>query len=1303
MRSKMNRLNKEGLTWLAAVAAVVVSLQMMPAPAFGQAQILDVHEPLADVDRRGTAVAPTAAQKTIVSNLRAAVRWNRFGTPQSLIKYGGFLATGLSGAPSVAARNWIRGNRTLFRLSDQGVTNLELVSETKLPKSSAYVVLFRQRFGNLRPTQDGMITVGYVGGKIAYVSSSAVGDAPTPGAASVTPTAAWLKAAQDVGRTATALDIKAKRAENGWTLIDVLGFSHPQRARLVAFPTSAGAVRPAYETIVLDARGGETIAYTHFVDAQTGTILFRQNKVYRLAEPQSENFTGSFNPPTAGTCGPAHGPFTAGPGTQTIDVFATADNPVNDIVLKLFLGNPGSGGTEVANQDTGTSPEAIHYAPGVITPGDYYVQVCLFNDPTAAPLPPFTYTGNITINDLAGGEQAVPYPPHWKFFTANPLLSPTGPPVFNYPDTDTRITLCWEAKLNGVDVPECDNNYELFNVASRSPWDYDVQLNMPTFTTKGNNANSAEAWTAPLTPGAIGQRPVAPDRKYSFPWGNVWENSKCSPTDFVPGGNDVFSATVNLFAEHNRMHDWSYHLGFTERTWNLQENNFGNRAQGGAVNTVNGGEHDPETGQVQAGAVDGGAPSYLGRDNANQVALPDGVPGITNMYLWQPIASAFYAPCVDGDFDMSVIGHEYTHAISNRMVGGPDANLTGNQSRGMGESWSDLAAVEYLNGWVATFPAPHSFPVSGENPFAVGPYVTGNKERGIRNYGMNRNKVLPFTASWGLNPLNYSDIGYDVTGPQEHADGEIWSATNYDIRQALIAKYNSTHPATNKTVQRRCADGILPADQCPGNRRWIQIMFDAFLLMPPAVTMLDARDAYLAVDLLRFGGANQKELWRVFAQRGMGQFASTAGSDDGDPVPNFESAAEGSTQVKFVIKDENGVAVKAKVFVGHYEARATPIADTDGATPLSDTAKFVAGNYDFVVQAKGYGHVRFARKLSGPTPVDLVITMPTNFASTTKGATAAGDGFFHSQLIDDTEDTGWAANNRLPDVGGTRVTVDLAGGARTVRRVQVSAIISPNDQDTGPDDSTLSKSRFVALRQFEVWVCNQGANLLNPNCLSTLDAGFTKIYTSPAAALPGVAPRPAAPDLILRSFDVPATTATHVQLRVVSNQCTGGPQFQGDQDNDPLNDSDCRSGSASDNTVRAQEFQVFGQPAAVPSKDPVVLVTMAAPARAARGSEIAYDISYNNLGPHASANAVITDVLPAGLDFVSASHGGVYNPTTRKVVWKLGTVPLNGTNTIRLVARIRTTVPANSVILNQADYTADLTVATPAAAMTIVP
>ena len=78
--------------------------------------------------------------------------------------------------------------------------------------------------------------------------------------------------------------------------------------------------------------------------------------------------------------------------------------------------------------------------------------------------------------------------------------------------------------------------------------------------------------------------------------------------------------------------------------------------------------------------------------------------------------------------------------ISNRMVAGPNANLSGNQAGAMGESWSDLAAAEFLNSQALV-------PVSDENPFAVGPYVTGDKVAGIRNYGMN---ASPLNLGRGL-------------------------------------------------------------------------------------------------------------------------------------------------------------------------------------------------------------------------------------------------------------------------------------------------------------------------------------------------------------------------------------------------------------------------------------------------------------------------------------------------------------------------------------------------------------------------
>ena len=58
------------------------------------------------------------------------------------------------------------------------------------------------------------------------------------------------------------------------------------------------------------------------------------------------------------------------------------------------------------------------------------------------------------------------------------------------------------------------------------------------------------------------------------------------------------------------------------------------------------------------------------------------------------------------------------------------------------------------------------------------------------------------------------------------------------------------------------------------------------LLMPINPTMLQARDAILAADLMRFGGANQKEIWLGFARSGLGVGATarTAGSPRRTPI-----------------------------------------------------------------------------------------------------------------------------------------------------------------------------------------------------------------------------------------------------------------------------------------------------------------------------------------------------------------------------------------------------------------------------------
>ena len=92
------------------------------------------------------------------------------------------------------------------------------------------------------------------------------------------------------------------------------------------------------------------------------------------------------------------------------------------------------------------------------------------------------------------------------------------------------------------------------------------------------------------------------------------------------------------------------------------------------------------------------------------------------------------------------------------------------------------------------------------------------------------------------------------------------------------------------------------------------------------------RDNMLAADRVRFGGANQDLLWNAFARRGMGETAAS----DGPPTPTRRRASASPCG-----KDARSPAARrarrrpGQLYVGDYEARAMPIADTDPATPRS--------------------------------------------------------------------------------------------------------------------------------------------------------------------------------------------------------------------------------------------------------------------------------------------------------------------------------------------------------------------------------
>jgi len=488
--------------------------------------------------------------------------------------------------------------------------------------------------------------------------------------------------------------------------------------------------------------------------------------------------------------------------------------------------------------------------------------------------------------------------------------------------------------------------------------------------------------------------------------------------------------------------------------------------------------------------------------------------------------------------------------------------------------------------------------VAGSDRYTEGAYVTGNPYNGIRDFLAGRPMGGAFPQP-GQNPdtdpLNYGDFGFDLTGPEVHADGEIWIAVQMDLRDMFLARYPSSGTAQDVA----CVRGQLAASACPGDRRWIQDYYDAMVMMPRNPTMAGARDAMLAADVGRFGGVNQDLLWQGFALRGFGQFQNTNGTQDTDPTPDFSSPLANNATLHFFADNKGNtiVPVKAKIYVGDYQARATQIADTDpatnpGATPgtnnLDNTAQFVPNpanprwsSYNFIAVAPGFGAVRFNVGSLTPGEVrNITIHFAPNFASSSQGATVSGDALGTNTNLANVLDDDEATNDGQTGapVGGRWFVIklgDVGKNGSNVKRIAVSAQLIPA---TGGNPAN---NRFTALRSFDAYTCRAGKDSGNPTCDGSVAAGWTKVVSSASDAFPSVNPRPVAPDLTLRSFDTSSNeVATHVKIVVTSNQCTGQASYHGDQDNDPTNNADCNA-SIRANEVHVAEVQVFLQTATV--------------------------------------------------------------------------------------------------------------------------
>ncbi len=309
-----------------------------------------------------------------------------------------------------------------------------------------------------------------------------------------------------------------------------------------------------------------------------------------------------------------------------------------------------------------------------------------------------------------------------------------------------------------------------------------------------------------------------------------------------PDEKGDFQKVVNIFHYCNYMHDFLYLLGFREADGNFQKDDFGRGGQQG----------DRVDARSYPGAVSG---------TANMSTPADGRTPVMRMGL---VTSTKRHTAMDS----TVVFHEYTHGLTNRLVGGPmnDSALEADQSGGMGEGWSDYMACT-INGMDI-----------------VGAWVVNNPD-GIRQFRYDSNF-----------PDNFGDIGsgrYD----EVHNIGEIWCATLLEMNRKI------------------------------GKEMALNLVLDSLRLAPANPSFIDMRDSMLTALENMLTAANpmspadhdkvKEGMWVVFAKFGMGVGAKSNGPTLDGVVGSFETPtheepgttihAEANPNLAIPDNDPNGI------------------------------------------------------------------------------------------------------------------------------------------------------------------------------------------------------------------------------------------------------------------------------------------------------------------------------------------------------------------------------------------------------------
>lgn len=220
----------------------------------------------------------------------------------------------------------------------------------------------------------------------------------------------------------------------------------------------------------------------------------------------------------------------------------------------------------------------------------------------------------------------------------------------------------------------------------------------------------------------------------------------------------------------------------------------------------------------------------------------------------------------DGTIDNQIIAHEWMHYMTYRLIAN-SSGLNSNQSRGMGEGWSDFASLlmtvrpdDTRFASNSTFNGAYGMALYVATGGSNGPEMNNGTYWGIRR--------VPYSTDMTKNPLTLkhvtasvpiegATVRYGAAGDynsEVHASGEVWATMLWEAYAALLRDtLGNTPRLTFAQAQQRMKEYLVTS----------------LRMTPSDPTFLEARDAVLAAAFAR-DIVDYQRFWEAFAKRGAG-------------------------------------------------------------------------------------------------------------------------------------------------------------------------------------------------------------------------------------------------------------------------------------------------------------------------------------------------------------------------------------------------------------------------------------------------